>query len=281
MLQKISEYLYESCISKETLGGGSIADTFLVTSEKGNKYVVKTGMQNSKALLCEAHGLEALRESQSIRVPNVIFSNEEYLVIEFIEEGKPQRDFFTQFGRKFAKLHQTTSSYFGFFEDNFIGNTPQINTKCDSWETFYREYRLRYQLDLLKNQGFWTQTLQLFYEKLEPTVHEVLNGSEEEAVLLHGDLWSGNFMVDSKGEACIYDPAVYYGHREADLAMTKLFGGFSESFYQSYNEVYPLKEGWQYREPLYKLYHILNHVNLFGNSYLQSATSIIKDYLKA
>lgn len=281
MLTKLSKILGETCIEKYPVGGGCVAKTFQVNTEAGNSYFVKTGMHNPKALLCEANGLKALAETGTIHIPKVFFVNEAFLVLEYVQQGTQAPNFFENFGKQLALLHKKTATEFGFFEDNYIGNTPQINTWTTYWETFYSEHRLRYQLDLLNLQGLLTKPLSVFYSNLEEIVVEVFTGSEEPPALLHGDLWAGNYMTNSEGKVCIFDPAVYYGHREAELAMTRLFGGFSTAFYESYQNTYPLKKDWKKRESLYRLYHILNHVNLFGSSYLQSAEAIIENYLQS
>ena len=135
-----------------------------------------------------------------------------------------------------------------------------------------------YQYKLAEKNGYATQELRAGISKLENKIEKILAGSEESPSLLHGDLWSGNYMIDENGDACLIDPAVYYGHREADLGMTKLFGGFNSEFYKSYNENYPLPDGYDYRENIYKLYHVMNHLNLFGGGYYSQAISLINYY---
>ena len=132
---------------------------------------------------------------------------------------------------------------------------------------------------IYEKNGLADEDLRKSFSRLESKISDILKDSQEQPSLLHGDLWSGNYMVDEHGNACIIDPAVYYGHREADLAMTRLFGGYSEDFYKSYNESFPLKDGWEYRENIYKLYHVLNHLNLFGKGYYSQALSLIRSYL--
>ena len=180
-------------------------------------------------------------------------------------------------------MHKYTSDSFGFFEDNFIGHTPQENIpnqkQATSWTSFYFEKRLLFQFKLAEKQGLSSGNLRDSFYKLESKIDSIIPVSEESPTLLHGDLWSGNYLADEKGDPVIIDPAVYYGHREADLAMTKLFGGFSASFYSAYNEVYPLEDGYSYRENIYILYHVLNHLNLFGMSYHGQAVNLMQSYL--
>ncbi|PID55669.1 MAG: fructosamine kinase, partial [Ignavibacteriae bacterium] len=165
-----------------------------------------------------------------------------------------------KFGRQFTELHKNNGSSFGFFEDNFIGTTDQINVpQNDNWVEFYTENRLMYQFRLAENNGYVKDELKEGIKFIEKNIEKILKGSEELPTLLHSDLWGGNYIVDQRGNTCLIDTAVYYGHREADLALTKLFGGFNAKFYSAYNKEFPLKDGWEYRENIYKLYHILNH----------------------
>ncbi len=177
-------------------------------------------------------------------------------------------------------MHRTTSSNFGFYEDNYIGSNIQknINNDNSNWIDFYFNNRILFQYKLAEKNGYATEEFKSNIKKIESSISKILGGSEEHPSLLHGDLWSGNFMVDENGDACLIDPAVYYGHREADLAMTKLFGGFNSEFYISYNDEWKLKEGYQYRENIYKLYHVLNHLNLFGMGYYSQAINLMKSY---
>jgi len=204
-------------------------------------------------------------------------------LMEFIYPGTKKKNFFEDFGWSLANLHRYTASHFGFYEDNFIGATPQLNvvkgSASKTWKQFFWEYRILYQFQLAQKNGYADEKLTNGISQLEDRVEMILSGSEESPSLLHGDLWKGNFIVDRNGEPVLIDPAVYYGHREADLAMTKLFGGFPPEFYEAYNENYPLKEGYEYRENIYLLYHVLNHLNLFGHSYYLKAIQLIYSYL--
>jgi fructosamine-3-kinase len=179
-------------------------------------------------------------------------------------------------------MHRYTSECFGFYEDNFIGATPQLNIpdnfESSDWTLFYLNKRLLFQFHLAERNGYTDENFRRLFSNLEKRLPEILKGSEEPPALLHGDLWSGNFMVNKAGNATLIDPAVYYGHREAELAMTKLFGGFSSSFYSAYNKTYPLKSGWEFREEVYTLYHVLNHLNLFGAGYKNQAFMLMKQY---
>jgi fructosamine-3-kinase len=180
-------------------------------------------------------------------------------------------------------MHKFTSDYFGFYEDNYIGANPQSNIPAEkektNWVSFYFNKRILFQLQLAEKLGHSTAELRKSISKLEEKIEEIIGAANEKPSLLHGDLWGGNYMVDESGSAVLIDPAVYYGHREADLGMTKLFGGFSSEFYTAYDETFPLEDGYDYRENIYKLYHVLNHLNLFGGGYYSQAISLIKFYI--
>ena len=232
--------------------------------------------------LNEANGLNELAKSKTIRVPQVLAAERNFLLLEYIASGRKKPDFFESFGKAYAEMHRFTKDTFGFYEDNFIGATPQVNKaqgkSQNNWTTFYFNNRLLYQYKRAEQNGYATEEFRKAFTQIENRIESILKGSEEPPTLLHGDLWGGNYMVDQQGEPVLIDPAVYYGHREADLAMTKLFGGFTNAFYSSYDAHYPLKEGYAYRENIYLLYHVLNHLNLFGMSYYHHAMQLMKWY---
>jgi fructosamine-3-kinase len=232
----------------------------------------------------EANGLRELASANVIRVPEVIHTSEDCLILEYIESGSKRKDFFEYFGHRLALLHQQSAEEFGFFEDNFIGSTPQKNLPSEeeknNWPLFYWNKRILYQFRLAEKNGYADKTLTSLISNLESVLEEILSAGAEPPALLHGDLWGGNYMVDESGSPVLIDPAVYYGHREADLAMTKLFGGFSEEFYRAYQQTYPLKAGASEREPAYLLYHVLNHLNLFGPGYYGQAIQLLRKLTK-
>ncbi|VAW86381.1 Ribulosamine/erythrulosamine 3-kinase potentially involved in protein deglycation, partial [hydrothermal vent metagenome] len=182
-------------------------------------------------------------------------------------------------GRQLAAMHQITQSQFGWHRNNTIGSTPQINTREYNWCKFWRDYRLQHQLNLAQRQGYGGH-LQQLGERLLAQMDVLFSSYNPPASLLHGDLWSGNYSGADDGTPVVFDPAVYYGDRETDLAMTELFGGFTAEFYSAYNEVYPLDSGYDSRKNLYNLYHVLNHVNLFGHSYIAQAENIMQSLLE-
>ena len=281
---EIGERLGIKIIRSDNLSGGCISDAYKIETDEGNRFFLKINSNAPPDMFkTEDHGLNELRKANALRVPGAKIFSKNYIVTEFIETGNKSDNFFSEFGRNFARLHKHKGISFGFYEDNYIGSTPQKNLTDDNedknWTEFYFNKRLLFQLLLCEKNGCSTPELKNDFKKLENKIDEIFKGSEEEPSLLHGDLWSGNYMTDQNGSAVVIDPAVYYGHREADLAITKLFGGYPEEFYKSYNDFYPLKDGWQYRENIYKLYHAFNHLNLFGSGYYSHAVSLIKYYL--
>ncbi|HKI79575.1 MAG TPA: fructosamine kinase family protein [Ignavibacteriaceae bacterium] len=281
---KVENILNDKIQSTGPVSGGCISDAYKISCQSGKNYFLKLSSNLPEDMFPkEANGLSELKKSDAIRVPGVIYKDASIIILEFIQSLGRSKKFFEDFGRKFAELHKFTSQRFGFFEDNYIGATPQLNiandSEKDNWINFYFNKRILYQFHLAEKNRYSTEELSDGIKKLENKIQEILSGIEEAPSLLHGDLWSGNFISDEKGNVCLIDPAVYYGHREADLAMTKLFGGFDKKFYDAYKETYPLKDGYKYRENIYKLYHVLNHLNLFGSGYYSQAISLIRYYL--
>lgn len=280
---KIKEHFNADVVDVKNLSGGCISNAYSLKLDNGQSLFLKVNENESDDMFPkEANGLRELSKPNVIRVPKVYLVEKGFIVLELIESGHKKKKFSEDFGIKFAKLHQYNSDKFGFFENNYIGSTPQINIPSEeaenNWVKFYFNNRILYQYKLAEKNGYATDELREGVSELENKIEGIISGSEEKPSLLHGDLWGGNYMVDENGNACLIDPAVYYGHREADLAMTKIFGGFSAEFYHAYNEYFPLTEGYEYRENLYKLYHILNHLNLFGRGYYSQAISLITYY---
>ena len=281
---KIEDELKASVLSFGSLSGGCISNAYKLTMNGGMNYLLKVNNNpEGDMFLKEANGLIELKKANAIRVPDVILAEKNFILLEFISSSNRSKFFFKDFGIKFSEMHKCSSKSFGFYEDNYIGANPQLNKpekdEESNWIKFYFNKRILYQYKLAEKNGYATEELKKGILKLENKIEEILSVSNEPPSLLHGDLWSGNYMVDENGDACLIDPAVYYGNREADLAMTKLFGGFNSEFYNSYNENFPLPDGYSYRENIYKLYHILNHLNLFGRGYYSQAISLIYYYL--
>ena len=271
------------------LGGGCIADAAVAEFADGSRVFVKRVAGQPGMFEAEAAGLRVLAKTGAIRVPRVLAVSQDALVLEMIEAAPRKRGFSEDFGRRFAALHRHRGKACGFPQDNFIGATPQPNQPLDGpwesaaeddgygWPRFFLERRLRCQVELAAQRG---GELARLLDRAEALILELLGGAIEPPVILHGDLWGGNYIVDERGEACLIDPAVYYGHREADLAMTRLFGGFDGAFYAAYGESSPLAPGHAERLPLYQLYHVLNHFNLFGGGYYEQGQRILRHFAR-
>lgn len=284
-IKKIIESVLNERISEFKLAsGGCINDSRIIRTETGKEYFIKISNQNnSDIFIKEANGLKEIKSTDEIRTPEVIFCSEEILILEAIAASSRKKNFSEDFGRRFAKMHKHYSETFGFYEDNYIGSTPQINLpdeeESTDWTKFYFNKRLLFQFRLAEQNGYVDTCLRKLFGKVENKIQSILKCNNIKPSLLHGDLWGGNYIVDENGFACLIDPAVYYGHREADLAMTRLFGGFDANFYSAYNEEFPLEPGYEYRENIYKLYHVLNHLNLFGTGYLNQVKYLLNYYV--
>lgn len=261
------------------LGGGSIIAVWRVATQSGAIFL-KTGPAVAfEQLDAEADGLRELERAAAVRVPRVLSVGnrgaDAFLALEWLELGSGGGDVARALGQRLATQHRHTQDAFGWHRDNTIGSTPQINTPDFDWIRFFREHRLGFQLELAAKNGY-TGELQEHGAALAGRLERLFDGYQPEASLLHGDLWGGNWGV-ANGDPVIFDPAVHYGDRECDLAMTLLFGGFGPEFYAAYEEAWPLAPGHRKRVPLYQLYHVLNHLNLFGRSYLARALSLLKE----
>jgi fructosamine-3-kinase len=236
----------------------------------------------------EAHGLRELAAAEAIRVPAVIAQGDEtgdcpaFLVLEWIETGSKHgsgsRDTMARFGEALAALHRHTAAQHGLARDNFIGRLPQPNPQAASWVAFYCDQRIGFQMELARQRGRLPSRRERLLTRLMDRLDDLLDDDEIVPSLLHGDLWGGNYLVDDQGDAVLIDPAVCYGHREMDLAMSELFGGFGVRFYEAYRAAYPL-DGYNDRRALYQLYYILVHLNLFGESYGGRVDSIAAHYV--
>ncbi len=266
-------------LSLSSVGGGSISSAYKAYLSDGSFIFIKVSPQFPDMFVKEANGLRELEKANAIKIPAVLDASEEALILEYVPVSHPvnTKNFFENFGRQFAALHRCTASSFGFYEDNYIGSTPQKNTeRLTSWKEFFFIQRLEFQFRLAEHNGYVDSSLFSLFNNLGKIIDGLIPNDSEPPTLLHGDLWSGNFLSLKHGQPAIIDPAVYYGHREADLAMTLLFGGFDTSFYDAYNEAYPLNKGWKFRMELYKLYHLFNHLNLFGDGYYRHVAETMK-----
>lgn len=261
------------------IGGGCI-NTAAVLSDGRRSYFVKlNAAERLEMFEAEAEGLEALAAPGAIRVPAPLCCGtadaSSYLVMELLDLGGRLDS--ARAGRQMAELHRASADAFGWHRDNTIGSTPQRNTRSRDWVRFWREHRLGRQLQIAAANGYGGR-LQSAGERLMDRL-DTLIGHQPAASILHGDLWGGNIGSTRGGEPVIFDPAVYHGDREADIAMTELFGGFGGDFYAAYREAWPLDPGYAVRKTLYNLYHILNHLNLFGGGYLSQSQGMIERLL--
>jgi len=261
------------------VGGGSINDSYLLTTPTDERWFLKLNdAARVDMFAAEAAGLEELAAADAVRVPRPmahgIAGHQAYLLLEYLELGHETSLSAAELGRRLAAQHRVTQDRFGWDSDNTIGRTPQYNGWCDDWIVFWCERRLGFQLKLARDKGYDHGLLTRGAELLD-RVPALLAGHSPAPSLLHGDLWAGNWGATLAGEPVIFDPAVYYGDRETDLAMTQLFGGFPAAFYSAYEAAWPLSPGHEQRFALYNLYHVLNHLNLFGRSYAAQAMGLV------
>lgn len=254
------------------LAGGDISNAYLLTLEDGRQVFLKSHSAPPRNFFrAEASGLDWLRETKTLRIPEVLAVSDDFLALEYLESAPKSPGFDEALGHGLAALHRHAP---GQVDDNFIGILPQSNTPAGNWVDFYVERRLQVQLrkaiDSGKGPAEWGVRFERLYRALPNFI------PEEPLSRLHGDLWGGNLLIGPQGEPCLIDPAVYSGHREVDLAMMRLFGGFADEVFEAYGEAFPLKPGHEERVPLYQLYPLLVHVNLFGSSYVGSVNRALK-----
>jgi len=263
------------------VSGGDISAAWRLATDDGDLFIKTGPLSAADMFAAEAEGLSEIAKTGTIRVPQVIASGPAetavFLALEWLDLERANAAVEGRFGEQLAELHHVTERRFGWHRDNTIGLTSQHNTWSDDWVEFFREHRLAFQLRLAAENGF-TGELQQRGAQLLKRLPVYFEGAGSAASLLHGDLWGGNWGC-SGGNPVIFDPAVYYGDRETDLAMTRLFGGFGTAFYDAYESSWPLQDGHQARQRLYQLYHVLNHLNLFGSGYLGRANSLIDELL--
>jgi fructosamine-3-kinase len=266
------------------VGGGCVHQAVALEGPDDARYFVKLNEARFAAsFAAEADGLLAIAAT-GMRVPKPIAQGgaegRAFLVLEFLALGDGSDAAHRELGRRLARQHGHRGAHFGWARDNFIGLTPQANRPCASWIEFWQARRLAPQLELARAHGHDGRLQSLGIRVLEATPR-LLAGHDAAPALLHGDLWTGNAAFLRNGTPVVFDPAVYYGDAEADLAMTELFGGFPESFYEGYREVRPIAQGYRVRRILYNLYHVLNHLNLFGAGYAAQAMRMMERLLEA
>jgi len=265
----------------ERVHGGDINDAYcLVTSTA--KYFLKINDKNKYPAMFEkeARGLELLRKNCSLIIPQVIKTgitdNKQWLVLEWLDKGSPKKDMWEKFGQSLALVHKEPQESFGSNEDNFIGSLKQINSTHNEWHSFYTECRIMPLVKVLFDNGDYSKNDLLAVKNFCDRLKDIFPA--ESPSMLHGDLWAGNYLIHSSGYAAIYDPAAYFGHREMDIGMTKLFGGFDQRFYDAYNETYLLERDWQKRLSTTQLYPLLVHAVLFGGHYISSTRNILSSF---
>lgn len=268
--------------ARTSVSGGCINRTFVIADNARRFFVKCNDAGRVSMFAAEARGLQELAAADAIRVPRPICwgegADESYLVLEFIDFDRPRRDSAATLGLQLAALHAHTADRFGWIVDNTIGATPQINTPTDNWLEFWHWRRLAYQLQLAARHGYGG-SLQRKGEQLLAALPQFFSDYQPRPSLLHGDLWTGNCGYDTSGAPVVFDPAVYYGDRETDIAMTELFGGLGTEFLSAYRSAAPLDVGYRTRKTLYNLYHILNHLNLFGDGYRTQAERMMDTLL--
>ncbi len=260
--------------------GGDINTAFVIITNEGSFFVKQNKASLADMFSKEYNGLKCLKENAVLKVPQPLlcgtFGNNAYLVMEFVQKQTFTKTTWKVLGEGLALLHQQTEQGFGFYESNYIGSLPQSNAICNSWSEFYFTQRIMPLMQKAAANNLCTVNDVKKAERIGSKLPDIF--TDEPPALLHGDLWHGNVMACANNEAAIYDPAIYYGNREMDIAMTLLFGGFDEAFYHSYNDSYPLQTGWQQRVSICQLYPLLVHLNLFGSSYYSQVKAILTQY---
>lgn len=294
LLAHFEKVLKSKIAATVRVAGGDINRAFRLTTTNGRTFFLKTNdaPQAGEMLRAEHLGLGLLGASGVIAVPKVLaqgvlqvsaalpeggsvpLSSEAFLLMEFVPTGQRNRLFWENFGTALANLHGNSSEWFGFSHANFIGSLPQSNKRHDDWAEFYAEERLLPQMLLAMDAGKLDGTDARLLENVCRKIGILC--PEESPALTHGDLWAGNFLCRADGQPVLIDPAASFAHREMDLAMSRLFGGFDEAFYRSYEAAWPLAPGFERRMEIYQLYYLLAHVNLFGGSYVAQAREMLR-----
>ncbi|MBL7161825.1 MAG: fructosamine kinase family protein [Anaerolineales bacterium] len=274
----LAENEFGGITSTHAVGGGCINNGMIIKMDSGTSFFLKTNRSTPQDMFArEVEGLHALKVEDGPTVPESYLHGEDFILMEDLTPAPPHTDYWPEFGRRLAALHNYTNDQFGFTHDNYIGSTPQPNPWTGDGYAFFGEHRISYMTRLAQQRGLMAAEDVQRAERLVTQLPDLI--PEQPASLIHGDLWSGNATSDSRGAPAIIDPAAHYGWTEAELAMTTLFGSFPETFYRAYQEVRPLEPGYRSRFPIYNLYHLLNHLNLFGHSYLGQVQSILRRFV--
>lgn len=283
-IRTILENEFDLVVEKEqSVSGGSINRAHKLHTNQGTLFLKWNQTAPENFFEVEAKGLELLGSTDAdVRVPTVVATQPSssdapgFLLLEYVREGSGTTSDSYNFGSELAKLHNTFSEYFGLPYDNYIGSLPQQNGEYDDWVSFFVEKRINPQLKMAVDSGKLSQSLLGNWKRLSKKLKDLLPPTKP--CLIHGDLWGGNYLFDENGTGVLIDPAVYYGHPEMDLAFTKMFGGFSPSFYEGYDSVSPLEDGFSDRVPIYNMYPLLVHVNLFGGHYASQFERFIQKF---
>lgn len=270
----VEKIIRDKILKITNLSGGDTSEVYKITCSK-KSYVVKT-YSSDTLVQSEVDGLALISKSGSFRTPKVLaegaYESNSYLVLEYIEQGSKDTAYWVKFWKSLAQLHTTTQDAFGYHQDNYIGPLRQRNLMTSQWSDFYITQRLQPQFIMAEAKGYSFNDKDKIYTWIDDNI------IAEVPCLIHGDLWAGNLLATSNGSPCLIDPAVCYASREMDIAMMKLFGGFDFSLFKTYQDICPLSTDWERRVPLYQLYYILVHVNIFGKGYYNQALNIIKGY---
>lgn len=276
---QLESFLGKDACLVERIFGGSIAECWQV-AYRGETCFLKYYPNKPEIVEAEIYGLEAIGTKQGVRVPKVLKVNGDRLLLEWIEAKVPTREDMYAFGESLASLHSDQSGMIGFKMDNYIGeslqkNQPQLLMSKSAWADYFYHSRLGYQVELAQSSPYGDEIVNLHRNSREAVLAK-LSQVEDYSCLLHGDLWRGNFIVSPSGDTYVFDPAVYYGSPEVDISMSTLFGGFNKSFYEGYFSKISFAKGYEEREPIYHLYNVLNHLNLFGSAYYTQVCEIYR-----
>jgi protein-ribulosamine 3-kinase len=287
ILTIVSDFLLKELFIQEplteitTISGGCINDCFRVSNQSNTFFLkVNVAAKFPGMFQQEAAGLELLRDTQTFRIPKVTALWEEqshsFLVLEWLEKGVPVKTFGLDFGFLLAQLHENIATNFGLSHNNYISSLPQPNNPCKDWHTFFFENRLLPQLEISLQKGWATTSIFKYAENIAKVIESEF--PKEDPAFLHGDLWSGNYMADDFGAPTLFDPAVYFGNREMEIAFMHLFGGFESSIFSNYDNYYPLQPDFNKRMEIHQLYPILVHANIFEGNYIPQALAILKKF---
>jgi len=280
-ISKATQNSFEIQTTK-SISGGDINRAFLFQSKNARYFVKFNRAELVEMFAAEFAALTEIVQTKTVKVPAPITygqtEHESFIVLEFVELKRASSQSERLLGEQLAKLHLQKQPFFGWQINNTIGSTPQPNLRSENWLDFWREQRLDFQLKLAAQKGYGSQ-LQSLGKKLSERLEDFFTDYTPQPSLLHGDLWGGNAAATPENQPIIFDPASYYGDRETDLAMTELFGGFGRDFFAAYNDIWQLDAGYKTRKNLYNLYHILNHVNLFGGGYASQAKNMMQQLL--